>query len=264
MGEEYTDVIMKRVRKGVLLNSLKKGKRYDGRAVDELRPVEIEKGVISTAEGSAVARIGKTQVLVGVKFDVATPFPDRPKEGVMMMNSELLPLASPTFESGPPREDAIELARVVDRGIRSAEIIDLDSFYIEEDKVLGLFLDIYVLDHDGNYLDTSALAATAALTDTKMPKIEEGKIVRGEYTGKLDLKALPVATTFVKIGESWLLDPSRDEELAMDSRITISTTEGHVCTMQKGKGFITRKDLLDNVEVAFKKGNELRNILKGD
>jgi len=264
MGEEYTDVIMKGVRKGVLLNSLKKGKRYDGRKVDEFRPIEIEKGVISTAEGSAVARIGNTQVLASVKFDVSTPFSDRPEQGVMMMMSELLPLASSTFESGPPREDSIELARVVDRGIRSAEIIDLDSFFIEEGKVLGLFIDLYVLDHAGNYIDAAALAATAALTNTQMPKVEEGNIVRGEYTGKLDLKALPVSTTFIKVGDSWLLDPSRDEELTLDSKITISTTEEHVCTIQKGKGYITKKELMDNVEIAFKKGNELRNIVKGD
>ncbi|MFH1393458.1 MAG: exosome complex protein Rrp42 [Candidatus Micrarchaeota archaeon] len=260
---ETKDLIMANVRKDVMLNTLAQGKRYDGRALDEMRPAEVHKGVITTAEGSALANIGQTQVLAAVKFDIMTPFPDRPNLGVFMTNSELLPLASPIFETGPPREDAIELARVVDRAIRSAEIIDLESFYIEEDKVLGLFIDLYVLNHAGNYTDASTMAATAALMDTQVPKVEDGKIVRGEYIGALNLKALPFSTTFVNVGGHWLVDPTRDEELVKDSSITIATTEEHVCAAQKSKGSLTREELMANIDTAFNKGNEQRKIVQG-
>lgn len=263
MGDETKDIIMANIRKDVMLSTLEKGTRYDGRALDELRPAEVHKGVLQSAEGSALAKIGETQVLAAIKFDIMTPFPDRPKQGVFMTNSELLPLASPIFETGPPREDAIELARVVDRAIRSAEIIDLDSFFIEEDKVLGLFIDLYVLNHAGNYTDTSTLAATAALMDTQIPKVEDAKIVRGEYKGPLNPKALPFSTTFVNVGGYWLVDPTRDEELVRDTVITIATTDEHVCAAQKGKGSLTRQELMDNIDVAFNKGNELRKIAQG-
>ena len=36
---------------------------------------------------------------------------------------ELLPMAFPTFESGPPSEQAIEYSRVVDRGIRESKML---------------------------------------------------------------------------------------------------------------------------------------------
>lgn len=263
MGEEVKDTIMSHIRRDIMNQTLSKGARFDGRALDEYRKIEVQKSVIKTAEGSAIARIGETQVLVAAKFDVLKPFPDRPKLGVMIVNSELLPLASPSFEPGPPGEKCIEVARVVDRAVRSAECVDLESFFIEEDKVLGLFLDIYVLNHAGNYTDAATLAATAALLDAKIPKVEEAAIVRGEYTGPLNPKALPISTSMIKVGESWLVDPLREEESAAETVLTVATTEKHVCAMQKGKGSLTKQELLDAVDVAFKRGNDIRKMLKG-
>ena len=260
MGEEK-DRIMSQIRRDVMLKTLEKSERLDGRKFDEFRPMSVQRNVITTAEGSALANIGGTKVLAAVKIDMATPFPDRPTEGVFISNAELLPTASPNFESGPPNEDCVELARVVDRSIRSAEIIDVKSFFVEEGKVLSLFLDLYVIDHLGNYTDTATLAATAALMNTKIPKVEDGKIIRGEYSHNLAPKSLPVSVTFNRIGDHWLADPTRDEEVVLESKITISTTEEHVCTLQKSKGYITRNELFDNIEIAFKRGNDIRNIL---
>ena len=46
-----------------------------------------------------------------------------------------------------------------------------------------------------------------------------------------------------------------------DSRITIATTKDHVCAMQKGKGSLSKNELMDLIDLSFKKGNELRDIL---
>ncbi len=261
MGSEVKDLVMSHIRRDLVKNLLDKGERLDGRKFGEYRPVEVHKGVISTAEGSALAKIGDTMVLVAAKFDVSTPWPDRPTEGVFIMNSELLPTASPRFETGPPREESIELARTVDRAIRSSEVIDVNSFFIEEGKVLGLFMDIYVLNHAGNYVDTATLAATASLTDLKMPKVEDGKIVRGESTGKFEPKVLPISTTLIKVGNNWIVDPTLTEEQVTDTRVNIATTEEHICSMQKGEGSMTKDELLANIDIAFKKGSDIRKIL---
>ncbi len=261
MGDEVKELVMSHMRKDIISHLLDKGERLDGRKFGEYRPIEVYKGVINNAEGSGLAKIGETMVLVAAKFDVSAPFPDRPTEGVFITNSELLPTASPMFETGPPGEDSIELARTVDRAIRSSGVIDVDSFYIEEGKVLGLFMDIYVLNHSGNYTDASALAATAALIDLKMPKVENGAIVRGEYVGKLEPKVLPISTTLIKVGNHWIVDPSLTEEQVIDARITIATTEEHVCTIQKGEGSLTKDELLANIDIAFKKGSDIRKIL---
>ena len=263
MSEEVRDIIMSHIRRDVMKKTLEKGTRFDGRALDEYRPIEIQTGVITTAEGSALARIGETKVLVAVKFDIVKPFADRPEEGVLTTNAELLPAASPTFEPGPPNEYSIELARVVDRAIRSAECIDVKSFFIEPEKALGLYVDIYVINHDGNFTDAATLAATAALMDTKVPKVENKKIVRGQYERPLNPTRLPISTTLIKIGDQWIVDPSRDEEKVLETTITIATTEDKVCAIQKGKGALTKEEFLNAIDIAFKTGKHIRDNLKG-
>ncbi|MEM2890661.1 MAG: hypothetical protein QW358_04940, partial [Candidatus Hadarchaeum sp.] len=171
------DEIISCVKRDYIIDLVKQGKRVDGRALDQLREVVVEKGLIKTANGSAKVKLGKTQVLVGVKLMHAEPFPDTPESGVLIVNAELLPLASPTFEPGPPRVEAIELARVVDRGIRESDAIDLEKLGIKPgEDVWSVFIDIDVLDHDGGLIDAAALASIAALTDVKPPKDEDWKL----------------------------------------------------------------------------------------
>ena len=55
--------------------------RHDGRGRWEARDTELEIGVLPRAEGSAKVRIGNTIVYAGVKFQVMTPYPDRPNQG---------------------------------------------------------------------------------------------------------------------------------------------------------------------------------------
>ncbi|KUO41435.1 MAG: RNA-binding protein [Candidatus Hadarchaeum yellowstonense] len=251
--------IVSSVKRDYIIDLVKQGKRIDGRALDQLREVVVEKGVIKTANGSAKVKLGKTQVLVGVKLMHAEPFPDTPESGVLIVNAELLPLASPTFEPGPPRVEAIELARVVDRGIRESEAIDLDKLGIKPgEDVWSVFIDIDVLDHDGGLIDASALASIAALTDVKPPQDEDWKLPG------FPLNRLPVAVTVAKIDGKLVVDPCLDEERVMDARLTITTIEdGSICSMQKGgRGYFTREELEQAYDLASAKAVELREKLR--
>lgn len=253
------------IKKDYIVSLLEQGKRQDGRAFDEYREIKVEKGVSNNAEGSALVKIGSTQVMVGVKMAVGEPFPDMPNSGVLTTNAELIPLASPSFEKGPPDEDTIEIARVVDRGIRESECIDLEKLCIAEgEKVWIVFVDIHVLDYDGNLFDASSLGSIAALLDTRLPKLEDDKVIYGERTKhKLPIVEKPVETTHVKVGKNIILDPCLDEELVMDSRLTVATTEkGEICAMQKGgSGTLTQDEILDIVSRSIEKGKELRKLL---
>jgi exosome complex component RRP42 len=214
-------------------------------------------------------RLGKTEVLVGIKIDVGTPFPDVPDKGVLTVNAELVPLASPVFEPGPPNENAVELARIVDRGIRESKAIALEGLCVEPGKkVFIVFVDVYVLNHDGNLIDASAMAALAALLNTKMFKYEvkEGEIeVKPGYT-PLPVKDYPIAVTFAKINDRLIVDPGLDEELVMDARLTITTDkDGNICALQKGGyGYFTTQQILEASKIAKTKGVELRKrVVKG-
>ena len=114
---------------------LAKKTREDGREMLAMRPISVLKSPIEHAEGSAQADIGATRVLAGVKLMVEEPMKDTPLQGSLSVSAELLPLASADYETGPPSPESIEFARVVDRGIRAGECINLPELFIEEGKV---------------------------------------------------------------------------------------------------------------------------------
>jgi len=251
------------IKRDTLSALMSQGKRGDSRGMYDYRAVKLQPAVLQNPDGSSLVSIGKSQVMAGIKFDVATPFADRPKEGVLSTSADLLPIASHLFEPGPPSAESIELARVVDRGIRSANIIDLASLFLEDGKVLAVYIDLFTLDHDGNLIDTASLAAMSALLSARMPKVEGGKIVRGEFVGKLPIKEKVVTCTFGKIGSQTFLDPSLDEEKGMDCRLTLATTPTHLCAAQKGGwGAISEKDLMQLMDISMEKGKELRALLR--
>jgi len=231
---ETTNLTADRIRQ-----YLNEGKRFDGRKPEEFRDIIIETGISKHAEGSARVRLGKTEVLVGVKMDVATPYPDSPNKGNLMVTAELLPLSSDRFENGPPRFPAIELGRVIDRGIRESKFIDVEKLCIKEgEKVWTIFIDIYSINDDGNLLDAAGIGAIAALKNAKMPKYDEKeeKVIFDEHTTKaIPLsKEIPLAITIHKIGNNFIVDPTREEEDIIETRVTIGSSDGALSSMQKG------------------------------
>jgi exosome complex component RRP42 len=257
--------VMAGIMRDHILNLLKEGKRIDGRGLEDYRDLDIKVNVIEKAEGSAWVKLGNTQVLVGIKVDVGEPFPDLPDKGVITTNVELVPLASPNFEPGPPDENAIELARVVDRGIRESQAVELEKLVIVPGKLVRVvFVDVHVLDHDGNLLDASGIGAIAALLSAKIPKVsyneETGEVEFLEEREPLPVKRIPIPVTFAKIGGSMLVDPNFDEERVMDGRITITTDEnGMIPAVQKGEaGSFKLEEVMYAVDTAVEKASLIR------
>ena len=248
-----------------IVSLIKDGKRIDERKLDEYREIKIEYNISKNAEGSARCKIGETEVIVGVKMNIGEPYPDSQDEGVIIVTAELIPLASPLFELGPPGQSATELARVVDRGIRESKAIDFKKLCIKEgEKVWMIFLDIYPINDDGNLIDASVLASLAALKNAKFPKVEDDKVVYGELSNeKLKLNKLPITFTFGKIQDKILLDPNSKEEEVLDARLSISVNEGDIHAMQKGGNeAITIEDVEKMIDIAVKKEKEIRSMLK--
>ncbi|SDF82792.1 ribosomal RNA-processing protein RRP42 [Methanolobus vulcani] len=253
MGNQVMSVL----KKDYIYNLMLKGQRSDGRAFDEIRDIEIRTNVIEKAEGSAWIKMGGTEILVGVKLQVGTPFPDSADQGVIITSMELNPIASPDFEAGPPKENAIEMARVTDRGIRESGAIDLNKLCITEgEEVWMVFIDIHVLNNEGNIQDVSSLGAIAALLTAVVPGEREG---RGEDM-PMPIRDMPISVTLVDIGGEMMIDPALDEETVCDTRITIvSNQDGSISGMQKsGDGALTEEKLLKAVSLACQKASELR------
>jgi len=248
------------IKREYINNLATEGKRVDERGLDEYRELKITPNYVMKAEGSAFVELGGTKVIVGVKYDVGTPFPDIPNDGVMTTSAELPPMASPNFESGPPNEHSIELARVVDRGIRESKTIDTSKLcLIPGEKVMIVFVDIQVLDDCGNLIDACGIGAITALRCARMPVFDEKGNKTDEFK-PLPLKNTPVTCTFAKLGGKLAIDPNSDEEKVLESRLTVSTDDdGNVVAMQKGMaGSFKLEEIMEAVRMAKIKGQENR------
>ena len=249
------------VKRDYLLGLAKEGKRVDGRSFDEYRKITIERNVIKNAEGSAKVKIGNTMVIAGIKLEMGEPYPDSPEEGTMTTSVELPPLASPEFEPGPPTPEAIEIARVIDRGVRESEYIQLDKLVVEPgEKVWIVFIDIHVLDYDGNLFDAGSLAASVALQNAVVPneRYELGDNV------PLPVSSPPISCTFVKFGDAIVVDPNLDEEQIAEARFTVALDKnGDIRAMQKGlAGSFTLDEIKNNIKRAEIHAKNIRKLLE--
>ena len=246
---------------------VEKGERLDGRKFDEFRkPIKLELGISNKAEGSAMVIIGNTKVMAGVKLGVGEPFPDSQNEGVLITSAELLPMANPEFFSGPPGQVAIELARIIDRGIRESKMVDFKKLCIREGELVWtVFLDIYPINDDGNLIDAGMIAAVAAINSAVFPKLNGDKIVYGEFTKKkLPVTKNPITVTVNKIGNSLILDPSNEEEGVINARLSVSVSENdEIYALQKSGITGFNVDEVEKIiDIAIKKSKELRKVLK--
>ena len=249
--------VISEIKKDFIYNLLLKGERIDGRTFDQYREISIQRDVIRKAEGSALVKLGSSQVLVGVKMQPGEPFQDTPNKGVIITNAELVPLASPSFEPGPPNEVGIELARLVDRGVRESKAVDLEALCIVPGKqVWIIFIDVHILDDCGNILDAASLGAIAALMSTKVPAARYG--LGEDYI--LPIRDIPIATTAIEFNDVLMFDPGVDEEAIANTRLTIiSTMNGNICGSQKsGTGMLKPEQVYRIIDIACEKAKEIR------
>jgi len=252
--------------KNNILRSLEKDIRYDGRKMLDYRNVIVEANPVKNAEGSARVKIGDTEVIAGVKLEVGEPYPDTPEEGALMVGAELYPLSNPEFELGPPGIEAIELARVIDRGIRESKAINQKKLVIKEgEKVWMVVIDICAINDSGNLFDASALATLVALKNTKFPEYKDEKVDYKTKTKKgLPIEKEPIEVTVYKIGKYFIVDPLTEEEKACDARLTVAvTSDEKICAMQKGGDYpLTSEDINEMIDIAFEKSKFLRSCIE--
>ncbi len=259
--------VVPQLREKTIRSVLEQGRRLDGRQLYEFRSITVRPRVLKTANGSAVVSVGNTKVIAGVKAELGAPFKDVPDEGALIVNLEVAPTASPTAEPGPPDEVAIEAARVVDRTIRHSGFLDLKSLAVIPGKLVWvLHVDIYVLNHDGNIVDASTIAAVSAIASTEINKVRvEGENVVVDRSStervKVDVSRLPLTMTFVKIGRSILVDPTLEEESIAEGKFTIGIAGDKIVSIQKTTGAFTADEIKTVIDRGFEIYVRIRDVV---
>ena len=127
------------------------------------------------------------------------------------------------------------------------------------EKIWIVFLDIHIIDFDGNLFDAASLASLAALLTSKVPasRFDLGE----DYP--LPLRDPPISCTYVKYDDVIVLDPSLDEELIAQARLTVATdTNGDIRAMQKGlSGSFTLDEIKKIIKDSFDNGKKIREQL---
>ncbi|MFP3297073.1 MAG: exosome complex protein Rrp42 [Vulcanisaeta sp.] len=266
--------VIPRLKQEIMKKMVEQGVRIDGRGLSNYRELGINVNVVKTADGSSIVSLGNTKVIAGVKVEVGKPFEDTPDEGALIVNLEIAPTASPDVEPGPPDENSIEIARIVDRAIRHSGFLDFKSLSIVTGKhAWFLWVDIYVLNHDGNLVDAATIAAVAALMSTTLPKVEldpAGNILRIDRSNRtqlsLNIDKMPLTITHVKMGNMIIIDPTREEEDLSDGMYVIGVAGGNVVAIQKVIGAFTRDEINyminDSINQYLKLKDSIINAMK--
>jgi len=142
----------------------KKGIRLDGRKADELRPIKLQVGVLSNADGSAYVEHGKNKILAGA-FGPREMHPKhlaQPDRMVLRCRYHMAPFSVPERKSPAPSRREVELSKVIRESLEPA-------LFLELYPRTGVDVFIEVLQADGGTRCASIIAAALAIADAGVP-----------------------------------------------------------------------------------------------
>jgi exosome complex component RRP41 len=142
----------------------KKGIRLDGRKADELRPVKLQVGVLSNADGSAYIEHGKNKILAAA-FGPREMHPKHlslQDRMVLRCRYHMAPFSVQERKSPAPSRREVELSKVIKESLEPA-------LFLELYPRTGVDVFVEVLQADGGTRCASITAAALAIADAGVP-----------------------------------------------------------------------------------------------
>ncbi|KAM9347961.1 exosome complex component RRP43 [Symphorus nematophorus] len=249
---------------------LKENCRPDGRELSEFRTTTLNIGSISTADGSALVKVGNTTVICGIKAELANPTVEAPGKGYIVPNVDLPPLCSSRFRPGPPGEQAQAASQFIADVIESSDVIQAEDLCIDRGKLCWvLYCDLMCLDYDGNVLDACIIALLAALKNTQLPEVTINTEtctpeVNLEKRRGLHIHKHPVGASFCVFDDSILIvDPTAEEESLSTAQLTVVTDEeDRLCSVHKPGGTsLSGEKLQECISRATARQREIQKLI---
>jgi len=154
------------------------GRRLDGRAYDELRPIRMEVGILNNANGSALVEYGKTKVIAAVygprepqQKHLALPY-----RAILRCRYHMAPFSTHERKSPAPSRREVELSKVIREALEP--VVMTEAF---PRTSIDIFIE--VLNADGGTRTASVTAASLALADAGIPMKD---LVAGVAVGKIE------------------------------------------------------------------------------
>ncbi|MBI5391938.1 exosome complex exonuclease Rrp41 [Candidatus Woesearchaeota archaeon] len=216
--------------------------RFDGRKIDELRPMEAKIGVVERATGSAMFRIGKTYAVAAV-YGPRELYPQamqNPLKGRLRCNYNMMAFSGSgeRVRPGPSRRSK-EISLVTEKAL--APLVDLTAF---PSTVIDVFVEL--IQTDAGTRCAGICAAALALADAGIP-----------------MKDLVSSVAVGKVGGKIVLDLSKEEEDhpdgATDIAVAMSTRTNQITLLQMD-GEVSADDLKEALQLAKKGCDAIKNV----
>ncbi|HVB07158.1 MAG TPA: ribonuclease PH [Acidimicrobiales bacterium] len=197
--------------------------RRDGRVIDELRPVTLERDYTEFAAGSVLATMGRTKVLCTASIEEDTPRWMRGSgKGWVTAEYSLLPGSSPERVSreaarGHQSGRTHEIQRLIGRSLRAV----CDMAALGERQVI---LDCDVLQADGGTRTASITGAYVALHDALSRLLTTGVLARHPLSDPLAAVSVGVVEGVCMLD----LDYSEDSRAEVDMNVVMTGTGRYV------------------------------------
>lgn len=221
-------------------------KRFDGRKMDQTRPMEAQVGIIPRATGSARFKIGKTVALAAVygPRELHPRFLQDPSTGILRCHYNMMPFSGhgDRVRPGGGRR-AKEISMVMTNAI--APVLDLKDY---PNSVVDVFVELP---------QTDAGTRCAAIVAASMALADAG----------LEMKDMVTAVAVGKVGGSVLADLNYDEEAyeehggSTDIPVAVVPSTGEITLLQLD-GEISREDLKKALEMAQRVCKDIYEVQK--
>ncbi|KAM9857499.1 exosome complex component RRP45 isoform 2-T2 [Aulostomus maculatus] len=263
------DTPLSNCERDFLLRAIEEKKRLDGRQTYDYRRIKITFG---TDYGCCFVDLGKTRVMAQVSCELVAPKDSRPNEGIVFLNVELSPMASPAFEQGRQSELLVKLNRQLERCLRNSKCIDTESLcVVSGEKVWQIRVDVHTLNHDGNLMDAASIAAITALCHFRRPDVsiqgDEVTVYSPEERDPIPLSIyhmpISVSFSFFQQGTFLLVDPCEREERVMDGLLMIAMNKHReICSIQSSGGIMLLKEqVMRCSKIASVKVSEITDVI---
>lgn len=209
--------------------------RHDGRAIDELRPVLIERGFIRNSPGSVLYRAGATTVLVTAQIsDKVPPFLEGKGVGWLTAEYAMLPGSTPTRKSRGTDGRSTEIQRLIGRSLRA----------MVDTKALGpwtIHVDADVIEADGGTRTAAITAAFVAVADALRNRL-------GERASNVLRDSIAAVSVGIVAGEAVLdLDYVEDSKAEVDMNVVRLGRSGFVEVQGTGESGVFSREQLDRL-----------------
>lgn len=206
------------------------GRRLDGRAPDELRPLKIKAGVLERADGSAYIELGNNKVFAAVygPREMHPRHDQQPDSAVLRCRYSMAPFSVDDRKRPGPDRRSMEISKVTKDALEPVLFLELYPR-----SVIDVFIE--VLQADAGTRTAGINAAAVALADAGVPMRD---LVTSVAVGKAD--------------DTIILDLMKEEDQLGTTDMPIAIVpRKKVITLLQMDGHFTKEEFKQAVDLAF-------------